>query len=189
MHLKIQKYDVLFCPVCMSYNSVDIDCISDLPVHTTYWIRRKPLVIHFNSPQIQTLHYCSSDVKSQLQHKTKPKKVSNTITILVRLAMWKQCGKSDHKTVHTVIHNAVVVKTSKRLTATTASCQIFSQTYMRLLVVFFFKFMRLGIMVLIRLVNKIHSIKHSVVIFSKYFLSPSSLPFSCCHEKGVVALL
>lgn len=95
--------------MCMLYNNVDIDCICDLPVHTMYWIRRKLLVIHFVSPQIQTLHYCSSDVKSQLQHETKPMKFPNTITFLVRLAMWKQCGKSDHKTVHIVIRYAVVV--------------------------------------------------------------------------------
>ena len=105
-------------------------------------------------------------------------KVLNTVTIPVKFTMWKQCGKSDHKTVHRVIRDAVVVKISKRCTAATAGCQIFPQMYERLLVVFFFKFMRLGIMVLRRLVNTIHSIKHSVVIFSKYFLSPSNLPVS-----------
>lgn len=189
MHLHIHNYGVLFCPMCVLYSSVDIDCICDLPVHTMYHIRRKLLVIHFGSPQIQTLHCSSSDVKSQLQHKTKPMKFLNTVTILVRFAMWKQCGKSDHKTVHTVIRYAIVVQTSKRWTAATGGCRMFSQMYERLLAVFFFKFMRLGIVVLRRLVNKIHSIKHSVVIFSKYFLSPSNLPFSCCHENGVVASL
>lgn len=176
MHLHIQKYGVLFCPMCMLYNNVDIDCISHFPVHTMYQIRRKLLALHFDSPQIQKLHYCNSDVKSQLKHETKPTKFTNTITTLVRLAMWKQCGKSDHKTVHTVIRYAVVVQTSKRRTAATGGCQMFSQMYERL-VVFFFKFMRQGIVVLRRRVNKIHSIKHSVVIFSKYFLSPSNLHF------------
>ena len=72
MHLQIQKFDVLFCPMCILYNNVDIDCISDLPVHTICKIRRKLLVMHFDFPEIQTLHYWSSDVKSQLQHKTLP---------------------------------------------------------------------------------------------------------------------
>jgi hypothetical protein len=85
-----------------------------------YWIRRKLLVIHFDSLQLQTLRYWSSDVKSQLKHKNKAMNVSSITTILVRLAVWKQCGKSDHKTVHIVFHGAVIVKISERSTAATA---------------------------------------------------------------------
>jgi hypothetical protein len=82
-----------------------------------YLIRRKFLVIPFDSLQLQTLHYWSSDVKSQLKHRNKAMKVLSIIMILVRLAVWKQCGKRDHKTVHIVIHDAIIVKTSKRCTA------------------------------------------------------------------------
>jgi len=62
---------------------------------------------------MQTLHFEFRDVKSQLKHKTKAMKMLSIIMIPFILAVWKQCGKSNHKTVHIIICDALILKTRK----------------------------------------------------------------------------